>query len=63
MRSVALEEPVEARTDVHGHFYTIRAMLKGPSGASALVVSIWCVRAGNELPRLVTAYPERTRTA
>ena len=29
-----------------------------PSGNSAVVVSIWVVRVGEEVPRFVTAYPE-----
>lgn len=44
--------PVEA----HGQFYTIRAMLKGSTG-SALVVSVWLIRTGENVPRFVTAYP------
>jgi len=43
--------------DVHGQAFTIRAILQGPTGASALVVSVWFVRAGEAVPRFVTAYP------
>ena len=39
----------------YGEKYSIRATLVGPSGRSADVVSIWVVRAGEELPRFVTA--------
>jgi hypothetical protein len=45
----------------YGQKYTIRATLVGPSGASADVVSVWVVRAGEEFPRFVTAYPEGGR--
>ena len=41
-----------------GQKYSIRATLVGPSGNSAVVISIWVVRAGEEFPRFVTAYPE-----
>lgn len=51
----------EVRSDTYGRFYTILAMLMGPSSTSSLVVSIWCIRTGEELPRLMTAYPGRTK--
>lgn len=40
-----------------GQAYTIRAILNGPAGASAPVVSVWFVRDGEAVPRFVTAYP------
>lgn len=43
--------------DALGQKFTIRAILKGPNGQSALVVSVWFVRAGETVPRFVTAYP------
>jgi len=39
-----------------GQSYRIQAILNGPI-ASAPVVSVWFVRKGEEVPRLVTAYP------
>jgi hypothetical protein len=41
----------------HGQKFEIRANLKGPSGRTVEVVSIWIVLADESLPRLVTAYP------
>lgn len=41
----------------YGQKYEIRATLVGPSGRAAEVVSVWVVRAGEEFPRFVTAYP------
>jgi hypothetical protein len=43
------------RTD-QGQKYTIRAILNGPTGQSALVVSVWFIPAGGDVPRFVTAY-------
>jgi len=40
-----------------GRKYTIRAILTGPNGQSAAVVSVWFIRSGEEAPRFVTAYP------
>ena len=40
-----------------GQKFTIQAILTGPNGESALVVSVWFVRAGEVVPRFVTAYP------
>jgi len=42
---------------VYGRKYEIRAILKGPNGRAAGVVSIWFVRTGEDFPRFVTAYP------
>lgn len=41
----------------HGQPYTIRAILKGPNGESAPVVSVWFVRTFTQEPHFVTAYP------
>ena len=41
----------------HGQKYTIRAILNGPTGQSAIVVSVWFIPARGEVPRFVTAYP------
>jgi hypothetical protein len=40
-----------------GQIYTIRAILKGPTGQSAVVLSVWFVPMGGGAPRFVTAYP------
>jgi hypothetical protein len=42
----------------YGQKYVIRATLVGPAGRSARVSSVWVVRAGEDFPRFVTAYPE-----
>ena len=41
----------------YGVKYEIRAMLQGPAGVAAELVSIWIVRIGEGVPRFVTAYP------
>ena len=40
-----------------GTKYEVSAILRGPSGRSATVVTVWMVRTGDDAPRLVTAYP------
>jgi molybdopterin biosynthesis enzyme len=40
-----------------GQKYTIRAILNGPTGQSAVVVSVWFIPTGGEMPRFVTAFP------
>lgn len=40
-----------------GQLFTIRAILNGRNGRSALVLSVWFVAAGAGVPRFVTAYP------
>jgi hypothetical protein len=48
-------EPGESWSD--GQLFTIRAILKGPNGQSAIVRSVWFLAAGRNTPRFVTAYP------
>ena len=52
-----LSAPAERLETAHGVKYIIRASLKGPSGVSAVVVSVWIVLATEDFPRFVTAYP------
>jgi len=40
-----------------GQKYEIRAILVGPDGRGAPVVSVWIVRRDEDMPRFVTAYP------
>ena len=44
-------------TSEFGEKYEIRATLVGPSGRNATVVTAWIVRAGEDLPRFITAHP------
>lgn len=49
-----------ADADQHGQRYTIRAILIGPNGQAASIVSIWFVGKSGNIPRFVTAYPGDT---
>jgi hypothetical protein len=51
------QDAAETEAGPHGQSYAIRAILTGPGGQSAPVVSIWFVRLGEQHPRFVTAYP------
>ena len=55
-----LQDAEPAAAASYGQKYEIRAILIGPNGRSAEVVSIWIILAGEEAPRLVTAYPGGT---
>lgn len=41
----------------YGRPFTIQAILRGPNGESASVVSVWFVREIGAVPHFVTAYP------
>lgn len=41
----------------YGQKYTVRAMITGPNGREAHLVSVWIVLKDEDFPRLVTAYP------
>jgi Domain of unknown function (DUF6883) len=58
LRIQHLSQPAEAGPRLpYGQSYTIRAILKGPSGEVAPVVSVWFIRSGTTVPHFVTAYP------
>jgi hypothetical protein len=44
----------------YGQKYELRGTLRGPSGRSAAVVTIWIVRWEEDAPRFVTAFPGGT---
>ena len=58
LRAQHLSQDAEpGRTEPHGQLFTIRAILTGPAGESAVVLSVWFLPAGSSQPRFVTAYP------
>lgn len=58
LRSIAvLHDAVPGQPSQFGHKFEISAILTGPSGKSAHIVTVWMVRYGEEVARLVTATP------
>lgn len=47
----------EGRTSQFGRKYEVRGTLEGPSGRRAEVVTVWVILVGEDVPRLVTAFP------
>ncbi len=41
----------------YGQKYEIRGTLKGPSGKSAEVLTVWIILVGGDVPQFVTAFP------
>ena len=48
---------VNGRFSRFGKKYEVPAMLTGPTGRSAKVLTVWIVRHGEDAPRFVTAMP------
>jgi hypothetical protein len=58
LREQHLTQPARlVETTRHGRKFEIRAILKGPSGQTAVVLSGWMIRTSDSVPRFVTAYP------
>ena len=57
LRWHAAQQVAQVADSPYGRKFVIRASLTGPSGSSAMVVSVWIIRHGDETPRFVTAYP------
>jgi hypothetical protein len=50
-------EVVRATSSAFGQKYEVRGSLRGPSGREAMVVSVWIIPDGQDVPRFVTAFP------
>jgi hypothetical protein len=50
-----------SETTRYGRKYEIRARLRGPSGMTADLVSVWILPPGDDIPRFVTGYPGSRR--
>ncbi len=58
LRELAQNADASAKLDsIHGQKYILDGRLRSPSGRSAVVRTIWIVDRGEDIPRLVTAYP------
>lgn len=57
---LVLQDAQPAAASPYGRKYEIRAILTGPSGRSAEIVSIWIILSDEDAPRFVTAYPGGT---
>ncbi len=56
LEAARTEEAEERREDAYGKRYEIRFVLRGPNGNTAEVTSAWIVDAGENFPRLTSAY-------
>lgn len=50
-------EAAATEASEYGQKYEVRGTLKGPSGKTAFVVAVCIVLRGEDIPRLVTAFP------
>ncbi len=54
-------EVESVETDTFGERYTVVGELKCPDGRSPTVKAVWMVDEGQDVPRLITAYPSKRR--
>ncbi|MFQ5740897.1 MAG: DUF6883 domain-containing protein [Acidobacteriota bacterium] len=58
LRDLAVSGDAEPGQDSpYGQKYEIRGTLKGPSGKSAEIVTVWIILSGGDVPQFVTAFP------
>ena len=48
---------VPGKPSAFGHTFEVDGILMGPSGRSADVMTVWIIRANEDSPRFVTAFP------
>ncbi|HEY8670303.1 MAG TPA: hypothetical protein VIL63_05665 [Terriglobales bacterium] len=57
-RELAQTTQVSAQLEsTHGQKYTVDGRIQSPGGRSSVVRTIWIIDHGENIPRLVTAYP------
>ena len=58
LRDLAVSGDAELGKDSsYGRKYEIRGTIRGPSGRSAEVLTVWIVLFGGDVPQFVTAFP------
>lgn len=59
LREIAAQGEAEVGDETpYGQKYVVRGTLKGPTGHAAQVRTVWIVLVEEQIPRLVTVYPE-----
>lgn len=53
-----LDSATPGRFTRYGNKYEVRGTLKGPSGRTASLQTVWIVRHGEDFPRFITAFPD-----
>ncbi len=57
--SMALDSPVtKSLISAHGEKYIVDGPIESPSGKTPTVGTVWIVERGQDIPRLITAYPQ-----
>ena len=54
-------EAEPAAASVFGQKYAVRGIIQGPSGETALVVTVWIILTGETIPRFITGHPGNLR--
>ncbi len=57
LQQAASQDVVKSVSSVFGVRYVIEGQLETPDGRNPRVRSVWFIEKGDEIPRLVTAYP------
>ena len=58
LRNLATSGDAEpGQSSPYGHKYEIRGTLRGPSGKTAEVLTVWIILFGEDVPQFVTAFP------
>jgi len=57
LREVSRNDVSDMVETEFGTKYVVPGQLATPAGTTAAIVTVWMIRAGDKVPRLVTAYP------
>ena len=58
MATARTESASPGQNSEFGTKFEIRATLTGPAGREAVIKTVWIINAGDDCPRLVTAFPD-----
>jgi len=62
LKIVRSSSDFESFLDSFGVKYAVRGFLRGPRGRLVAVQSIWMIEKGEDVPKLITAYPVRNHS-
>ena len=57
LRAVLANEVSDTIESEFGTKFVVRGQLEPLAGSATAIVTVWIIRAGEDIPRLVTAYP------
>ena len=57
IRSILNNDAIVGQTSEYGQKFEVKGSIVGPAGKSTLLVTVWIVLTGEDIPHFITAFP------